>query len=64
LVERRPALARSFALRIRGLLQRLFGFMQGRLALGLSCSHRFKLLALCAQSPFRLLFTRPDEVEV
>jgi hypothetical protein len=55
---------RPFALRVRGLLQRLLGFVQGRLALGLDRSHRLELLALGTRSRLCLLFTRADEVEV
>src|SRR5215475_8771783 len=43
---------------------RLLGFVQGLLALGLSCSHRLKLLALGARSRLCLLFARADEVQV
>jgi hypothetical protein len=42
----------------------LFGFVQGCLAFGLSCSHRFELFALGTGSRLRLLFARADEVEV
>jgi len=55
---------RPFALHVRSLLQRFFGFAQGRLALGLGRSHRLELLALGTRSRLRLLFARADEGEV
>src|SRR5262249_39326906 len=48
----------------RPFVLRLFGFMQGRLALRLGGCHRFKLLALLAQSRLRLFFACADEVEL
>src|SRR5262249_10544674 len=55
---------RSFLLRIRSLLDRLFAVAQRCLFGGLSGSDLLELLALLAQSRCRLFFACTDEVEV
>jgi hypothetical protein len=62
--ERNISDPRSSTLRIRRLLQRLFGLMQCLLALGLGFGHHLELLALGVRSCLRLLFARADKVEV